>query len=144
MKKSVICICYVLFFLFSVKIYADSADSIPAIDLEKQIFEQSEVMKKAEFRGGTDTMFQFLDENIQYPENVDRREFEGRVVLISFVVERDGYLSNFKFVERTDRELELAALQTILLMPQWTPAETVINGSIQKVRSKITLPIVFL
>ncbi len=144
MKKSIICICYILVFLFSVQIYADSADSIPAIDLDKHIFEQSQVNKKAEFKGGIDAMFQFLDKNTQYPEGIDRNEFEGRVVLISFIVERDGYLSDFKFVERTDKEIELAALQTILLMPAWTPAEVMIDGRMQKVRSKITVPIVFL
>jgi hypothetical protein len=144
MKKSLIFTCYVLFPLFSINIYANSADSITVIDLDKQIFEQVEVSKKAEFRGGTDAMFQFLDANTQYPERMDRSEFEGKVVLISFIVERDGYLSNFTYAERTDRALELAALQTILLMPSWTPAETMVNGRMQKVRSKITVPIVFL
>lgn len=95
------------------------------------------VEKMAEFVGGNEEMFKFLRENIKYPEDADGAH--GRVI-VNFVVDKDGSISDIKVVRGVHPSLDAEAVRVVKLMPKWKPAEN--RG--MPVRSVYTLPLSFL
>jgi len=87
-------------------------------------------------------MLDYLYSNLRYPEAAAREGIEG-VVVASFIVEKDGSLSDIKAVRSPDNSLEKEAIRMIRLMndsgKKWTPGEQ--NG--QKMRDEFLLPIKF-
>lgn len=63
---------------------------------------------------------------------------EGRI-LCSFIVSKDGTISNIEVVEGIHPQLDNEAIRVLGLMPRWTPGE---NGG-EKVNVKCLLPIDF-
>jgi len=84
--------------------------------------------------GGNSAWSKFLQKNINYPD-VDA---EGRVI-ISFVIEKDGHLTNITVLKGVLSELDQEALRVLKLAPAWKPGTQ--NG--QPVRVRFTVPIVF-
>ena len=96
------------------------------------------VETNASFPGGDEACARWLAQNIQYPAICRNNGIQGRVIL-SFVVELDGSLSNAKVVRSGDENLSNEALRVITLMPKWNPATS--DG--KRVRSRYNLPILF-
>lgn len=92
----------------------------------------------AEFPGGTVAMYQYLTENVKYPEEAARNNSQGRVV-IKFTVKADGSLTDFSVVNGVAPALDKEALRVMKSMPAWKPAMS--NG--KAVDSDYTLPITF-
>lgn len=101
---------------------------------------QTFVEEEADFPGGYTEMFKFINDNIDYPQEAIDSAIQGRV-LVRFVVEKDGRVSNVSVVrplvgcEACDR----AVVRVIDKMPAWIPAK---NGG-NPVRTWVTLPINF-
>lgn len=87
-------------------------------------------------------MLDFLYSNLRYPDRAVRNGIEGQVV-VSFIVEKDGSLSNIKSIRSPDESLSEEAIRMIRLMNEkdekWIPGEQ--KG--QKVRVEFILPILF-
>lgn len=94
------------------------------------------VEKMPEFPGGDMAMMEFLSKNIKYPVEAQKKELQGRVV-VSFVVEKDGSLSDVKVAKSVDPQLDEEALRVVKSMPNWTPGMQ--NG--KAVRVKYYVPI---
>lgn len=90
------------------------------------------------FPGGNDSMYVFLKHNIKYPSVDKALRNQGRVTL-SFIVERDGSLSDITVIGPVSPGLDREAVRVVRLMPKWTPAEK--DGV--KVRTRMTLPITY-
>lgn len=88
------------------------------------------------YPGGTSALMKFLADNIKYPSTCEN--IQGRVVC-SFVVERDGSLSDLKIVKSVHPLLDKEALRVLSLMQNWNPGKQ--NG--EPVKVKYTLPVVF-
>jgi protein TonB len=84
--------------------------------------------------GGTAAWSKFLQKNLHYPST----EAQGRVI-ISFVVEKDGSLTDITVLKGVSPELDNEAMRVIKKAPAWKPG--VQNG--RPVRVKFTVPIVF-
>lgn len=95
-------------------------------------------MQVAEFPGGQVQLAQWLASNIQYPAVAAENEVQGRVI-VKFVVEKDGSISQPSVVKGVDHDLDKEALRIVKAMPRWTPAKN--DG--ETVRSYFTLPISF-
>lgn len=83
-------------------------------------------------------LMEFIQNNIQYPEEAIKNNESGRVI-VSFVIEKDGSTTNGKVVRSVSPSLDKEALRIIDFMPSWNPGK-------QKgvpVRVKYTLPIDF-
>ncbi len=104
-------------------------------DYEK-VFDVVEQMP--EFPGGMEGMMKFLVENVRYPEAAHKAQTEGRV-LVQFIVETDGTVSNTKVVEKVNDDLDGEAIRVVGSMPKWKPGRQ--NG--KPVRVKYTLPVTF-
>jgi TonB family protein len=90
------------------------------------------------FPGGTEKLFEFIKNNIRYPEIAEKNGVQGRVV-VAFVVEVDGSISNVEVVRSVDQSLEEEALRVVNILPKWKPA--MLNG--KPIRSKYSVPITF-
>ncbi|MBR1514109.1 MAG: TonB family protein [Bacteroidales bacterium] len=73
-----------------------------------------------EFPGGTDEMMHFVASNIKYPQDaID--EGKGGRVFVSFVVEKDGLVSNVKVLKGVCESIDEEAARVIRGMPRWKP-----------------------
>ena len=80
----------------------------------------------------------YLSDKIVYPRQARQDGVEGRIIT-SFVVDRNGNVSNIEVVEGPNAALNDEAVRVLSLMPQWIPGEN--NGV--KVNVKCLLPIDF-
>jgi protein TonB len=96
------------------------------------------VEQQAEFAGGLEAMMKFIVKNMKYPAVARRMGVEGSV-FVSFVVERDGSISEPKVIKGISAECDQEAVRVIKMMPQWKPGKQ--NG--RPVRSRFVLPIKF-
>ncbi|MBR5688073.1 MAG: energy transducer TonB [Prevotella sp.] len=101
-----------------------------------QIYENPEVT--ASFPGGNAALVNWLSQNIKYPASARKNNIEGRVI-VRFIVEKNGRISEVKVVRSIDPALDLEAVRVVKAMPHWTPAQ--FNGI--AVRSRFILPINF-
>ena len=107
-----------------------------ASSAEEDILEVAEVMP--EFPGGYKALLEFISKNVRYPEEAMKNAWQGRVVL-QFVIEKDGAVSNIKVLRSVNETLDNEAMRVIREMPKWTPGKD--KG--KEVRCKYTIPIVF-
>ena len=96
------------------------------------------VEQMPEYPGGPKALMEFLNNNVQYPAEAEKAGIQGRVIA-TFVVEKDGSISNAKVVKSVDPLLDAEALRVIGAMPNWKPGMQ--NGKI--VRVKYTVPLSF-
>lgn len=90
------------------------------------------------FPGGMEAMIQFISSNIQYPADAQKQKVDGRV-LVNFVVEKDGSITEVKVVKPTFPSLDAEAIRVVKAMPKWKPGYQ--KG--QAVRVQFTMPINF-
>ena len=81
----------------------------------------------------------FLTDNIQYPRIARDAGVEGRVI-VGFVVEPDGRITNVKIIRGKVQSLDEEALRVTKMMPRWKPGKQ--RG--KPVRVQFTMPITFL
>lgn len=102
-----------------------------------QVFDVVEVMPQ--FPGGMDGLKSWLAQNLRYPVESQKKGESGRV-LVQFVVNKDGSLSDCKVLRATKYPaLNKEALRLVKKMPKWTPGQQ--KG--MSVRVRYTLPIAF-
>jgi TonB family protein len=90
------------------------------------------------YPGDMTECYMFIARQMHYPEEAEEKGIEGRV-LIRFVVEKDGRLTNFEVIESPDPLLSNEALRVLKQMPKWIPAKN--KG--KDVRCRYSMPILF-
>jgi TonB family protein len=96
------------------------------------------VEKTPEFKGEITAFSNFLGQNLRYPEAMRKKNIQGKVY-ISFVVEKDGTLSNFHTLRGIGYGAEEESIRVLKLSPKWNPGYQ--NG--RPVRVQFTIPISF-
>jgi TonB family protein len=91
-----------------------------------------------EYPGGNTSFTKFISDNLKYPKEAIVNNISGMVVII-FVVERDGSLGEFKVIRSPGGGCDEEAIRILKLSPKWSPA--LLNGF--PVRAQFTLPINF-
>ena len=90
------------------------------------------------FPGGDRKLMEYLASSIQYPPECKESCIQGRVI-VTFVVERDGSISQAKVAKSLDPLLDAEALRVVNAMPKWIPGRQ--NGV--TVAVKYTIPVTF-
>ncbi|KAA6566822.1 energy transducer TonB, partial [Salmonella enterica subsp. enterica serovar Lubbock] len=96
------------------------------------------VEKMPSFPGGMPALFEYLCNNLHYPKVAEEKKVEGRV-LVTFVVGKDGSISNAELVRSVSEELDAEAIRVVSSMPKWQPGTQ--NG--KPVNVKFTVPVTF-
>ena len=120
----------------------DSSDSKAAETPRKAIVDENGVHQVCEempeFPGGMQECMKWLGKNINYPAEAKEKGTRGRVI-IQFVVEKDGSITEAKVARGVDPLLDAEALRVINSSPKWKPGK---QGG-QPVRVKYTIPVAF-
>ena len=105
-------------------------------DYYEKLFDVVEEMPS--FPGGDRKLMEYLSENIRYPEELADACIQGRVI-VSFIVEKDGSISNVKVAKSLDPLLDKEAVRVVSGMPKWIPGRQ--NGV--AVRVRYIIPVTF-
>ena len=111
-------------------------EHVLGIPEDTTIYDTPEVMPS--YPGDMTECYMFVARQMHYPEEAEEKGIEGRV-LIRFVVEKDGRLTNFEVVESPDPLLSNEALRVLKQMPKWIPAKN--KG--KDVRCRYSMPVMF-
>jgi TonB family protein len=96
------------------------------------------VEREPEYAGGLDRFAQYLQQNIVYPPGALKSRTQGKV-FVTFVVEKDGTLSNVAIVRGVSEDIDAEAVRVIKNSPKWKPG--IQNGLV--VRAQFTMPLSF-
>lgn len=119
------------------KAEAKASDATAPADTTKNVvYDVTETMPQ--FPGGQGVMMKYLAANIKYPASAVKAKKQGRVI-IAFVIQKDGSVTNARIVKSVDPELDAEALRIVKAMPNWTPGTQ--DG--KPVNVRYTIPVVF-
>jgi protein TonB len=90
------------------------------------------------FDGGEEKMYEWLGGNLKYPQIARETGITGTVI-VSFIVEKDGSVSNATILKGIGGGCDEEAIRAVLAMPKWKPGKQ--NGN--SVRVWFKLPIKF-
>lgn len=90
------------------------------------------------FPGGISGLMTYLNQNTRYPAVAQENGVQGRVV-VSFVVGKDGHISDVTVLRSVDPSLDKEAIRVVRNMPRWTPGK---QGG-KPVRVRYNVPVSF-
>lgn len=117
-------------------------DFIAPIDDDDPVIVEAEIFTIVEdqpaFPGGESALFEYLRNNISYPQMAKESNIQG-TVFVTFVVEPDGFISNVKVLRGIGGGCDNEAIRVVKKMPRWSPGKQ--RG--KPVRVQFNLPIKF-
>ncbi len=132
-----------------VEVEVDFAEFEEDTEIIQQVAEKEEIIEDDQpflfaeemptFQGGDLASFRvWVMKRLVYPQIAAENGISGKVIL-TFVIEKDGSLSNIQVLLSPDRSLSEEAIRVLKQSPKWAPAKQ----RNQPVRLKFTLPIDF-
>ena len=123
--------------------FDDETEFIQTVEVKEEVIEDDQPFLIAEtmpsFQGGDlNTFRSWVQQNVKFPQIALENGIQGRVVL-SFVIEKDGRLTNIQVLQTPDRSLSDEAIRVLSKSPKWSPGKQ----RNQVVRVKYTLPVDF-
>ena len=123
--------------------FDENTEVIQQVEVKEEVIEDDQPFLIAEtmpsFQGGDLNKFRaWVQQNIRFPQIALENGIQGRVVL-SFVIEKDGRLTNIQVLQSPDRSLSDEAIGVLSKSPMWSPGKQ----RNQVVRVKYTLPVDF-
>lgn len=109
-----------------------------AVDENDNPLDFKVVERLPEFPGGMVEFMKWLTKNLKYPALAQQQKIQGKV-LVAFIINKDGTITDAKVVSSAGPELDREALRVIRIMPKWTPGED--HG--KPCRTYFRIPIVF-
>lgn len=103
------------------------------VEEDNNIYNTAGIEVKPDFPGGIDKFYKYVGKNYQVPEE---EGLKGKV-FVSFVVEKDGSLTDIKVIRDIGYGTGKEAIRVLKSCPRWNPGEQ--NG--KKVRVLYSLPI---
>jgi periplasmic protein TonB len=119
-----------LLFVLCMSAFAQAQDT----DSADKIYDK--VDQVASFPGGEGAWSLYLANNFRYPDNAKAAKEQG-VVVLSFVVEPTGKISNLKVEESVSPALDENTAYMLYKGGKWAPA--MVDG--KAVRTRVTLPV---
>jgi len=120
---------------FPVDVVTD-ADGTNDLEKDENVYKFADVMP--DFPGGMSELYKFIKENTTYPQEARDKGIEGTVV-VTFVVTKEGSVTNVKVLTGVDPLLDAEAVRAVKSLPKWTPGK--ING--EPVSCWYNLPVTF-
>jgi TonB family protein len=98
----------------------------------------SEMDEMPEYKGGQEALFQFVKDNIVFPEEAKKNGVQGKV-FVSFVIDEFGAVTESRITRSVNPVLDKEALRVVKQMSEWVPGKK--EG--KPVKVSMTLPIMF-
>ena len=123
--------------------FDEDTEVIQQVEVQEEEIEDDQPFLIAEtmpsFQGGDlNTFRNWVQQNVRFPQIALENGIQGRVVL-TFVIEKDGRLTNIEVLQTPDRSLSEEAIRVLSKSPKWSPGKQ----RNQAVRVKYTLPVDF-
>ena len=120
--------------------YVNDWLALKNVTYAKAITDRIDTIKERmpQFPGGDEKFYEFLKCRSVYPNAAMLEEKEGKVIL-GFIVDKDGYISNVTIIKGLSTECDEEAKRVVESMPPWEPG--IQNG--KRTACHFTLPIVF-
>ena len=117
-------------------VFEEPVEEVVVEEDENKIF--TVVEQQPEFQGGYEAMMNFIKKNMRYPASARRMGVDG-TVYVSFVVSKDGSISEVKTIRGISADCDQEAMRVVSMMPPWRPGKQ--NG--KPVFVRFVLPIKF-
>jgi hypothetical protein len=106
---------------------------------DNAVYNTAGIEVKPDFPGGMEKFFKFVDNNFKYPQDAEiaNINLNGKKVYATFVVEKDGSLTDIKILRDVGYGTGAEAIRVLKKCPKWTPGEQ--NG--KKIRVLYSVPI---
>jgi TonB family protein len=104
----------------SSKLSATKSEIAPPPPPPPEVFVVVEEMPN--FPGGEQALMEFINANLQYPENAKKNNIQGRVIL-RFCVNYLGGIEQVSVLKGVDPELDAEAIRVIKMLPTWQPGK---------------------
>ncbi len=117
-------------------VFEEPVKEVVVAEDENKIF--TVVEQQPEFAGGYEAMMNFIRKNMRYPASARRMGVDG-TVYVSFVVSKDGSISEVKVIRGISADCDKEAMRVVGMMPAWRPGKQ--NG--KPVFVRFVLPIKF-
>lgn len=138
MKKQILLLLFVGYFSFSFSQVDEDFEIVPTIRVSDQVSDSNAVYTVVEqfpeFPGGDEARMLFLRKNIKYPRSAQEEGIQG-TVYATFIVEKDGSLSDIKILRGLSSDINSEVIRVIKLFPKWIPGKQ--NGKIVRVQYNI-------
>lgn len=123
--------------------FEDNVEIVQQVAVEEETIEEEQPFLIAEtmpsFQGGDlNTFRNWVQSKVRYPAIAQENGISGRVVL-TFVIEKDGRLTNIQVLQAPDKSLSEEAVRVLQQSPKWAPGKQ----RNQPVRVRYTLPVEF-
>ncbi|WP_456312793.1 M56 family metallopeptidase [Pseudomonas shirazensis] len=129
-------VCFFVAFIFSTKSVAQKLEEKTVSTQKQETTVIGIVEKQPEFPGGIVEFYKFIGKNFKMPAEASKNKIEGKV-LMEFMVEKDGTLSEFRIKKDLGYGLGAEAERVLKLSPKWNPGTQ--EG--QPIRVMYALPI---
>ena len=96
------------------------------------------VQKEPAFPGGLDAFYKYLQQTVRYPAKSFENRIQGKV-LITFIVEKDGSLTDIKVAKGVSEDIDAEAVRVMTISPKWNPG----TQNAKPVRVQYTMPLSF-
>lgn len=108
-------------------------------DNDNAVYNTAGIEVKPDFPGGMEKFLKFVDNNFKYPQDAEiaNINLNGKKVYATFVVEKDGSLTDIKILRDAGYGTGTEAIRVLKKCPKWTPGEQ--NG--KKIRVLYSVPI---
>lgn len=105
---------------------------------DNEVKDIDRVDEKPSFPGGESAMKSYLNSNVKYPAVAQENGVQGHVI-VQFIIEKDGSISDVKVASGVDLSLDKEAIRVVKAMPKWNPGK--LKGIAVRVKNEV--PVVF-
>jgi TonB family protein len=112
--------------------YASSKQELRVDD----VYDFVSIDKQPEYPGGIKKFYEYLGTSIRYPKKAKADNIQGKV-FASFVVEKDGKLTDIKITRGVSSDLDEEAIRVLESCPSWNPG--IMNGAPVRVKYNINV-----
>jgi len=101
-----------------------------------KVYDFVSVQKQPAYPGGIEKFYAFIKQEIKYPDVARKNKIQGKV-FASFIVEKNGSLTNIQITRSLSSETDAEALRVLKKSPRWEPA--LLNGIPVRVKYNINV-----
>lgn len=107
--------------IFSLVLLVENVKAQNKSEVDKPVCELPALNIKPEFAGRDGNFIQFIYNHLQYPKKAKRKKTTGKVIT-SFIVEKDGNISEIIILNGLPNGCNEAVINLIKRLPKWRPA----------------------